>query len=77
MRLADLGSAQFYANQACATFKDIVGTLTYMAPEIFKTNSGEKEEYDGLKADSFAAGIVIFQMFFGRPPFNIAVAEKD
>ena len=77
LKLADLGSAQFYANQSSGRFDEVVGTKTYMAPEIFRVKEGEVDSYDGIKADSYSAGVVIFQFFFGRPPFNVAIKEKD
>ena len=29
----------------------------------------ENKEYNGLKADIFAVGVIIFMMFKGGPPF--------
>jgi serine/threonine protein kinase len=40
-----------------------VGTEGYKAPEV------ELGNYEGLKADLFAAGVVIFIMYTGTPPF--------
>jgi len=40
-----------------------LGTEGYMAPEIRTKN------YDGKKIDMFAAGIILFILYSGSPPF--------
>lgn len=47
--------------------KTSLGTEKYMAPEILY-----KKAYDAKKADVFAAGVILFVMFSGHPPFNKA-----
>lgn len=42
--------------------KDIMGTLIYMAPEVFKRN------YD-TKADIWSVGVIAFILLTGEPPF--------
>ena len=44
--------------------KTKLGTPGYMAPEI------AKREYDGRKVDIFAAGVILFIMYVGAPPFE-------
>lgn len=44
-----------------------LGTETYMAPEIHL-----KLPYSGVSVDLFAAGIILFIMYSGTPPFNKA-----
>lgn len=47
------------------------GTPAYMSPEIC-----QKGKYDGLKADMWAAGIILYTMLFGKQPFR-AVNENE
>lgn len=42
-----------------------------MAPEIFA-----KKEYNGTKADIFSAGVILFILHAGSPPFS-AATDKD
>ena len=50
--------------------KTYLGTRNYMAPEILM-----QLEYDGAVVDIFAAGVILFQMMVGRPPFDTAEAS--
>lgn len=43
-----------------------VGTLPYMAPEVFRT----KGPYDAHKSDVWSCAVVLFWMLFGRHPFQ-------
>jgi len=52
-------------------FTDKLGSLGYLAPEIFTEVS-----YDS-KVDIWAAGIVLYNMLSGKQPFNSASSEKD
>lgn len=42
----------------------MVGTKTYVPPEIFLNIP-----YDGVKFDVFSLGVVLFTMYSGYPPF--------
>lgn len=44
-----------------------VGTLGYMAPEIHL-----KQRYQANAVDLFALGIILFIIYAGHPPFNLA-----
>ena len=46
-------------------FKTLLGTPGYMAPEIVL-----QQKYVAAEVDLFAAGIVLFIMFTGHPPFG-------
>jgi len=64
--LADFGYAQkFDKNDGGDRSKIRCGTESYMCPEMFVMGKG----YSGCKADVFAAGIILFIMIWGRPPF--------
>lgn len=45
------------------------GTRSYMAPEVLA-----KQPYDGAQADLWSAGVVLFIMLAGNPPFQMAVS---
>lgn len=47
-----------------------LGTMSYMAPEIHLGR-----DYDGVKIDVFAAGIVLFTILTQRPPFRAATPD--
>lgn len=46
-----------------------LGTEHYMAPEVFDKGK-VKTGYDGFAADVYSAGVTLFVMFTGKPPFN-------
>jgi 5'-AMP-activated protein kinase catalytic alpha subunit len=46
------------------------GTLPYMAPEILE----QKKAYDGIKADIFSCGVILFILMQGIFPFNQATS---
>ncbi|KAL6751406.1 kinase-like domain-containing protein [Haematococcus lacustris] len=59
--------------------KDMVGSLDYVAPEVFRLNSQEQQAlakvgqalstYD-YKADIWMLGVLTYDVLVGRPPFN-------
>lgn len=53
----------------------VLGTLGYMAPEIF--NSVSLGGYDGFSSDLFALGVILFIMVYGTPPFSKADRVSD
>ena len=46
---------------------DSVGKVNYMAPEVYKGHMGM---YDGFAADIWSAGVMLFTMVAGAPPFE-------
>ena len=46
-------------------FASKLGTPAYMAPEIH-----HGAPYNGVNAEIFALGVILFQMIIGRPPFE-------
>ena len=51
--------------------KVFCGTPSYMSPEIVS-----KMEYNGIKADSWALGIIYFKILTGKFPF-LGLNDKD
>ncbi len=60
LKIMDLGLAQPAEPEAD---KSIAGTVDYLAPELIR-----KEKSD-LKADFYACGMILCELFLGRPPF--------
>lgn len=70
LKLADFGfSSPVRGRSGCGALRTRLGTKGYMAPEI-----GSKH-YDGRKTDIFAAGVVLFVMYAGGPPFEGTVGD--
>lgn len=53
----------------------IVGSKTYMGPEVLSRNL-TGNPYHGGQADVWSAGVILFTMLCGHPPMEIA-AETD
>mmetsp|Transcript_25957 Transcript_25957/g.60279 ORF Transcript_25957/g.60279 Transcript_25957/m.60279 type:complete len:176 (-) Transcript_25957:313-840(-) len=49
------------------------GKWIYMSPEIYKN----KEAFDGYAVDMWAAGVILFLMLTGFPPWERACATDD
>jgi serine/threonine protein kinase len=62
VKLADFGYSCPLDN---IPYGPIVGTPAYIAPEIIKN-----EKYDGIKADIWACGIVLYVLVCGKYPFE-------
>jgi len=48
------------------------GTYAYMAPEVL-----DREKYVPASADIFSAGVILFTLYTGLPPFKRANKEDD
>lgn len=67
LKIADFGfSCLLKGRDGKGLLKTRLGTEGYMAPEIFC------KEYEGRKTDIFAAGVILFIMYSGSPPFEKA-----
>jgi len=64
LKLTDFGFSTYLSKGELHTR---LGTEGYMAPEIRNKN------YDGKKIDLFAAGIILFILYSGSPPFEKAL----
>ena len=70
LKICDFGFSSFitkYKNGRIKKFEDFAGTLQYMAPEIIM-----RIPYDGVKADIFSLGVVLFVLRTGKFGFPIA-----
>lgn len=69
VKIADFGfAAPLEGRDGSGFLKTVLGTQSYMAPEIM-----ERSPYQGHVVDLFALGIILFIMYSGHPPFNNAV----
>ncbi|CDU19711.1 uncharacterized protein PY17X_1309000 [Plasmodium yoelii] len=72
LKIGDFGACCF--NDASNTLHyDIVGTLSYAAPEVLGCD--KHNGYDSEKADIWSLGIILYAMLFGLLPFDNE--EKD
>jgi serine/threonine protein kinase len=71
LKLADFGFAYVFqkGESAKTAMRTELGTKGYMAPEIIQNKKYTE------KADIFAAGVILFIMLAGFPPFQNAVAK--
>jgi serine/threonine-protein kinase SRK2 len=67
LKMCDFGYSKHEMNSSAKT---VVGTATYMAPEILLGGLEKGTIYDAKKADAWAAGIILYALVFGRHPFN-------
>jgi len=65
LRLADFG----FVSSTLEPIKIMTGTISSMAPEILNER---RSTYDGIKADIFSLGLILYILFFGRPAFSKA-----
>jgi len=64
LKIGDMGFAtRTEGHDKSGILKDKVGTDGYMAPEMYLL------KYNGVKVDLFAAGVVLFILLAGHPPF--------
>ncbi|CAH2055111.1 unnamed protein product [Thlaspi arvense] len=70
VKLCDFGSAAWLGGEKTETAEGVVGTPYYVAPEVVMGR-----RYDE-KVDIWSAGVVIYTMLAGEPPFNGETAEQ-
>ena len=69
-KLADFGLAA----QDGSVCRGKVGKPFYMAPEVYQDSSCS---YDGLNADIWSLGVLLFILFTGNPPFEVSSVEDE
>ncbi|XP_068644575.1 calcium-dependent protein kinase 1-like [Aristolochia californica] len=60
LKATDFGLSVFF--KPGETFKDIVGSVYYVAPEVLRRNYG-------AEADIWSAGVILYILLSGEPPF--------
>lgn len=73
-RVADFGLARAVTEVTATTTGTVLGTVAYLAPEVASTGAAD------TRADVYAAGIMLYEMITGRPPYSggtaIEVAQR-
>ena len=68
VKIVDLGFAKPVAgDQGTGIMQSSVGTQDHMAPQIL-----EGRPYRGSEVDLFAVGVILFTLYAGHPPFDVA-----
>jgi len=68
IKICDFGLARkFDRHRKLPNGRNRPGKYGYMAPEVLAGN-----DFDGVKADVFSAGVVLFSLLTGHPPFEHA-----
>lgn len=73
LKLIDFGiSKQIQQGTVHISRDNIIGTPNYMAPESIKTqrSKGKRVYKAGKPSDVWALGCILYQMIWGRPPFD-------
>ncbi|PWZ03512.1 kinase-like protein [Testicularia cyperi] len=73
LKLIDFGiSKQIQQGTVHISRDNIIGTPNYMAPEAIKTqrSKGRRVYKAGKPSDVWALGCILYQMIYGRPPFD-------
>ncbi|HEX2618986.1 MAG TPA: serine/threonine-protein kinase, partial [Phototrophicaceae bacterium] len=65
VKVMDFGLALHQSESTTNMYTGAVGTLAYMAPELFSDESAS------MQSDLYAVGIMIYEIFTGEFPFNI------
>jgi len=63
--LIDLGFAQRLSEMACIAQRPVLGTLSYIAPEMITANLPAD-----IRSDIYSLGATLFEMLTGRVPFG-------
>jgi eukaryotic-like serine/threonine-protein kinase len=64
VKVMDFGLALYQSRTSTDIHKGIVGTMAYMAPELFL------DEPASAQSDLFAVGVIAYELFTGRYPFE-------
>jgi eukaryotic-like serine/threonine-protein kinase len=74
VKVADFGLARGLGGDNTATGQVLIGTVAYLSPEQVDRNHSD------ARSDVYAAGVLLYEMLVGRPPFEgdtaMAVAMK-
>eukprot|EP00747_Dinoflagellata_sp_TGD_P138325 gnl/TRDRNA2_/TRDRNA2_175776_c0_seq1.p1 gnl/TRDRNA2_/TRDRNA2_175776_c0~~gnl/TRDRNA2_/TRDRNA2_175776_c0_seq1.p1 ORF type:complete len:447 (+),score=-37.16 gnl/TRDRNA2_/TRDRNA2_175776_c0_seq1:88-1428(+) len=70
IKICDFGFAKMLDVDGDASTKTIIGTPVYMAPDILACTITNDRSYDGILADIWSSGIMLFVMLIGDFPFD-------
>jgi len=64
IKVIDFGLSHSIQNKGFGTYRKLLGTYGYMAPEVHKS-----QIYNIKKSDLFSLAVILFIMVYGSPPF--------
>eukprot|EP01064_Diplonema_japonicum_P012509 TRINITY_DN1994_c0_g1_i1.p1 TRINITY_DN1994_c0_g1~~TRINITY_DN1994_c0_g1_i1.p1 ORF type:complete len:523 (+),score=122.33 TRINITY_DN1994_c0_g1_i1:69-1571(+) len=69
LKIADFGFARYLGPREDMA-KTIAGSPLYMAPEVLEAAVGNAPKGYNSKADLYSAGVILYQMVQGEPPYS-------
>lgn len=73
VKVIDFGFANKWTDNSGTMMKSFIGTMDYMSPQLVhikENNFNRADSYDAVKADIWAAGVLLVVMLVGRFPFD-------
>eukprot|EP00210_Caulerpa_lentillifera_P003238 g3092.t1 len=69
IKICDFGFSKHEFNDSSPS--SVVGTIKYLAPEVFFVNIANGEKYDGKKADIWSCGALLYLMIMGHHLYEV------
>lgn len=75
--LVDFGFVKHFDDKNKMVTSTVCGTLHMKAPEIFGVEKNKKSNYDGSMVDIYSIGVLMYEMYMGKPPFPYKTEDED
>ena len=76
LSLIDFGFVKKLENKDSKT-STVCGTFHMKAPEIFLASEGKLKEYNPFCFDVYSIGVILYEMYYGKAPFNYYKDDID